>query len=60
MYDNRCVLQIGFSAASPITEGEAVVVDVTKLMQGSLYQGVLKSGSRKQYTVFVELLLMLS
>lgn len=47
VYDSRCVLQIGFAAASSSSEGEAVVVDASKLMQGSLYQGVLKSGSRK-------------
>lgn len=46
VYDSRCVLQIGFAAASSSSEGEAVVVDASKLMQGSLYQGVLKSGSQ--------------
>lgn len=46
VYDSRCVLQIGCSAASSTNEGEAMVADANKLMQGSLYQGVIKSGSQ--------------
>ncbi|KAA8533064.1 hypothetical protein F0562_033403 [Nyssa sinensis] len=46
VYDGRCIFQIGFAAASSGNDGEAVAVDANKLMQGSLYQGVIKSGSQ--------------
>lgn len=48
VYDRYCILQIGVAAESSIDDGEAMDVDVFKLMQGSLYQGVMKSGARKQ------------
>lgn len=51
VYDGRCVLQIGFAAASSSEIGEAVDVDANKLMQGSLYQSLVKSGARKFITV---------
>nr|XP_048318272.1 protein COFACTOR ASSEMBLY OF COMPLEX C SUBUNIT B CCB4, chloroplastic isoform X2 [Ziziphus jujuba var. spinosa] len=44
VYDRSCILQIGFAAESSEIEGEAVSVDAITLMQGSLYQGVMKSG----------------
>lgn len=48
VYDGICVLQIGYAFASSSYEGELpMVVDPSKLMQGSIYQGVVKSGSRK-------------
>ncbi|KAL8226771.1 hypothetical protein R6Q57_016603, partial [Mikania cordata] len=47
VYDGICVLQIGYASASSYYEGEhAMVVDSNKLMQGSIYQGVIKSGSQ--------------
>lgn len=49
VYDSRCVLQIGFAAKSSIVDGESVAVDADKLMQGSLCQGVIKSGARKLF-----------
>uniref|UniRef100_A0A2N9EBZ6 Protein COFACTOR ASSEMBLY OF COMPLEX C SUBUNIT B CCB4, chloroplastic n=1 Tax=Fagus sylvatica TaxID=28930 RepID=A0A2N9EBZ6_FAGSY len=45
VYDSQCILQIGFAAKSSIGD-EAVAVDANKLMQGSLYQGVIKSGAQ--------------
>lgn len=44
VYDGRCILQIGFAAASSTGDGEVVAVDADKLLQGSLYRGVMKSG----------------
>ncbi|KAL7593625.1 hypothetical protein Lser_V15G34710 [Lactuca serriola] len=44
VYDGICVVQIGY--ASNENEGEAMVVDAHKLMQGSIYQGLMKSGSQ--------------
>lgn len=46
VYDGICVLQIGYASASSFNEGEPLVVDADKLMQGSIYQGVVKSGSQ--------------
>ncbi|KAG8654036.1 protein COFACTOR ASSEMBLY OF COMPLEX C SUBUNIT B CCB4, chloroplastic isoform X2 [Manihot esculenta] len=45
VYDGICILQIGVAAESP-NEGEALAVDAAKLMQGSLYQAVMKSGAQ--------------
>ncbi|KAL9275945.1 COFACTOR ASSEMBLY OF COMPLEX C SUBUNIT B CCB4, chloroplastic-like protein [Drosera capensis] len=45
VYDGNCIFQIG-AAAEPPQAGEAVGVDATKLIQGSLYQGILRSGSQ--------------
>lgn len=45
VYDCRCMLQIGVAAES--INKEALAVDVAKLMEGSLYRAVIKSGSRK-------------
>ncbi|GAB2220539.1 hypothetical protein Droror1_Dr00008199 [Drosera rotundifolia] len=45
VYDGNCIFQIGAAAESP-QAGEAVGVDATKLIQGSLYQGILRSGSQ--------------
>ncbi|XP_061990207.1 protein COFACTOR ASSEMBLY OF COMPLEX C SUBUNIT B CCB4, chloroplastic isoform X1 [Rosa rugosa] len=44
VYGGRNILQIGFAAASSNGDGEAVAVDADKLIQGSLYRGVMKSG----------------
>ncbi|CAI9785197.1 unnamed protein product [Fraxinus pennsylvanica] len=46
IYDGICILQIGFAAASSSDEGGAMVVDANKLVLGSLYNGVIKSGSQ--------------
>lgn len=46
VYEERCILQIGVAAESSTAVEEAVVVDATKLVQGSLYQGVMKSGAQ--------------
>ncbi|KAI3515527.1 hypothetical protein L1887_14426 [Cichorium endivia] len=40
VYDGICVLQIGYASTS------STFVDADKLMQGSIYQGVIKSGSQ--------------
>ncbi|KAJ7953707.1 Protein COFACTOR ASSEMBLY OF COMPLEX C SUBUNIT B CCB4 chloroplastic [Quillaja saponaria] len=46
VYDSTCILQIGFASESSTFDGEAVSVDAKKLMQGSLYQGIMKSGAQ--------------
>ncbi|KAL3338413.1 hypothetical protein AABB24_027502 [Solanum stoloniferum] len=45
VYDGKCILQTGFAAASS-NGSDAVAVDSNKLIEGSLYQGVLKSASQ--------------
>ncbi|CAL5354754.1 unnamed protein product [Camellia sinensis] len=45
VYDGEFIFQIRFAAASPASYREAVPMDANNLMQGSLYQSVLKSGS---------------
>ncbi|CAI0627614.1 unnamed protein product [Linum tenue] len=44
VYDGTCILQIGVAAESP--DGEAQAVDAARLTEGSVYQGVMKSGSQ--------------
>ncbi|CAL1357255.1 unnamed protein product [Linum trigynum] len=44
VYDRTCILQIGVAAES--SGGEAQVVDAARLSEGSVYQGVMKSGSQ--------------
>ncbi|XP_058077345.1 protein COFACTOR ASSEMBLY OF COMPLEX C SUBUNIT B CCB4, chloroplastic isoform X2 [Magnolia sinica] len=46
VYGNNCLLQIGIAAESSTNFGDAVAVDATRLIQGSLYQGVMKSGKQ--------------
>ncbi|XP_019423163.1 PREDICTED: protein COFACTOR ASSEMBLY OF COMPLEX C SUBUNIT B CCB4, chloroplastic [Lupinus angustifolius] len=46
VYESTCVLQIGFAAESSLGGGEALSVDADKVMQGSLYEGVMKSGAQ--------------
>ncbi|CAI8587761.1 unnamed protein product [Vicia faba] len=46
VYESSCVLQFGFAAESLPGNGEVVSVDTDKLMQGSVYQGVVKSGTQ--------------
>ncbi|XP_028801897.1 protein COFACTOR ASSEMBLY OF COMPLEX C SUBUNIT B CCB4, chloroplastic-like, partial [Neltuma alba] len=46
VYENVCVLQIGCAAEASSRKGEAVNVDADKLMRGTLYQGVIKSGAQ--------------
>ncbi|XP_059308547.1 protein COFACTOR ASSEMBLY OF COMPLEX C SUBUNIT B CCB4, chloroplastic isoform X2 [Lycium ferocissimum] len=43
VYDGKFILQIGFAF---FNGSDAVVVDTNKLIEGSLYQGVLKSASQ--------------
>ncbi|KAK4842703.1 hypothetical protein QYF36_026377 [Acer negundo] len=45
IYDSNCILQIGMAAESG-NDDEYVTVDASKLMQGSVYQGVMRSGSQ--------------
>lgn len=54
VYKGRVVLQYGFAAESSRGNGEAVSVDTDKLMQGSVYQGVMKSGTRKFLTEYCQ------
>ena len=51
VYEGSSILQIGVAAESSPGNGEAVGVEANKLMQGSLYQGVMKSGARKFVTI---------
>lgn len=46
VYNGICVLQIGYASTSSSNEGEPMVVDADKLMQGSIYQSIIKSGSQ--------------
>lgn len=46
VYNGICLIQIGTAAKSP-EDNEAVMVNTDKLMQGSVYQGVMKSRARK-------------
>ncbi|XP_010272140.1 PREDICTED: protein COFACTOR ASSEMBLY OF COMPLEX C SUBUNIT B CCB4, chloroplastic isoform X2 [Nelumbo nucifera] len=46
VYQDNCVLQIGVAAESSINSGDPIIVDTTKLVQGSLYESVMKSGSQ--------------
>ncbi|GAA0158889.1 hypothetical protein LIER_38748 [Lithospermum erythrorhizon] len=46
VYDGRCVFQIGVAALSSSNKADAMSVDTTKLVQGSLYQGVITSSSQ--------------
>ncbi|XWS22528.1 hypothetical protein CRYUN_Cryun29cG0044200 [Craigia yunnanensis] len=45
VYNFQCIIQIGVAAKSR-DNGEPFAVDAAKLMQGSLCQGVLKSGTQ--------------
>lgn len=47
VYDGICILQAGFAGVSCSNGGEPILVDADNLMKGSLYNGVVKSGSRK-------------
>lgn len=46
VYNGICLIQIGMAAKSP-EDKKAVVVNTDKLMNGSVYQGVMKSKARK-------------
>lgn len=41
--------------AAESNDGETAAVDASKLMQGSVYQGVMRSGARKFIKVYFEL-----
>lgn len=49
IYDGHCIMQIGMAAKSSADNSEAEDVDAIKLMQGSLYQSILKSRARKYF-----------
>ncbi|XP_051132654.1 retrovirus-related Pol polyprotein from transposon TNT 1-94 [Andrographis paniculata] len=46
VYNSICILQAGFADVSRSNEGEPMVVDTDNLMKGSLYSGIVKSGSQ--------------
>ncbi|KAK9116993.1 hypothetical protein Sjap_015940 [Stephania japonica] len=46
IYNGACLLQIGVAAESSTDAGNAMVVDAAKVMNGTLYQGVKKSGAQ--------------
>ncbi|GMN41712.1 hypothetical protein TIFTF001_010942 [Ficus carica] len=48
VYNSSCILRIGFAAESSSSDGKPASVDAGKLVQGSLYQGVMKTGARKK------------
>ncbi|XWS68912.1 hypothetical protein CRYUN_Cryun04dG0134300 [Craigia yunnanensis] len=45
VYDCKCIVRIGV-VVKLRNDGESIVVNAAKLMQGSLCQGVLKSGAQ--------------
>lgn len=53
VYDGKCIIQTGIAAASSSNDEGAMSVDVKNLTQGSLYQSVLKSGSRKLFCILL-------
>lgn len=46
VYNGTCLIQIGMAAESP-EDNKAVIVNTDKLMQGSVYKGIMKSKARK-------------
>lgn len=46
VYNSNCIIQIGFAAESASSDGKPALVDACKLVQGSLYQGVMKTGAQ--------------
>ncbi|KAK6931151.1 Cofactor assembly of complex C subunit B, CCB2/CCB4 [Dillenia turbinata] len=46
IYNSLCILQIGMAAESSSDDGKAAAVDTDKLVQGSLYRAVMKSGAQ--------------
>lgn len=53
VYDGICVLQIGFADVVQQNGGEPIVVDADELIRGSLYKGVLRSGSREIFHTLI-------
>lgn len=49
MYDSNCVLQIGVAAESPLEDGDAMDVDVKKLLQGSLCKSAMETQKRMSF-----------
>lgn len=47
LYGGACVLQAGIAATSD--DGNAVPVNASEFINGSLYKGVQKSGRREYY-----------
>lgn len=54
VYNGVCLIQIGMAAES-LEDKKAVIVNTDKLMQGSVYRGVMKSKARKwnRFLVYV-------
>ncbi|KAH7858593.1 hypothetical protein Vadar_025718 [Vaccinium darrowii] len=46
VYDSKLILQTGVAASSSANDGEAVLVDASGFMRGSLYRSALNSGSQ--------------
>lgn len=49
VFGNDCLLQIGAAAKSSERDGSAVLVDIIKLTQGSLYRSCMQSSKRMNY-----------
>ena len=47
VYNDSCMLQIGFAAESSRSDGNPASVEAGELVRGSLCQGFMKSGARK-------------
>ena len=52
VYDGICILQVGVAAKAYSGDG-AQTVDATKLIEGALYGGVMKSGARKMVKLII-------
>ncbi|CAI9092793.1 OLC1v1028126C1 [Oldenlandia corymbosa var. corymbosa] len=46
VYEKRCIMQVGFAAMASSEPDVAIGVDADKLMEGSLYQGIMRSKSQ--------------
>ncbi|EXB74736.1 hypothetical protein L484_011015 [Morus notabilis] len=46
VYNSSCIIQLGFAAESLKSDRKPASVDASKLVQGSLYHGVMKSGAQ--------------
>ena len=49
VYDSSCIFQIGVAAESPLEDGDAMDVDVKKLLQGSLCRIAMESQKRMSF-----------
>lgn len=53
VYDGICILQIGFADVLQPNGDVPMVVDADELIRGSLYKGVMRSGSREIFQSFI-------